>query len=101
MKSDQPNIKAAESRDGFRVAVTWARGRRAGLTDVIDLAASINGYKLFRPLRADRQRFEGVRPVDYGWAIAWPERDEDEYLMDIGADTLERMAIKQSADNRN
>jgi hypothetical protein len=67
--------------------VTWSVGRRAGHVDRIDIAPTINTYKIFRALRNNPKLFETARVIDDGNAIAWDGPD-----LELSAEALEAAA---------
>lgn len=83
-----PKIANVKAHDAYRVAVTWAKGKRAGEHTVVDLAAMILAYKMFRPLREDLELFKTVHVSAGGSIIAW---GKDEAL-DLAASSVERLA---------
>lgn len=82
----QPRIRdvAAGSRP-LHVVVTWADDS----VSEIDLSEPIGRLKVLRPLRR-KGKFSQVKAGEWGWSIAWADD------MEIGADTLWRMAQEQA-----
>ncbi|MGH7194672.1 MAG: helix-turn-helix domain-containing protein [Candidatus Saccharimonadales bacterium] len=73
------------------VLVSWKNG---GDPDRIDLAELIRGLKGLAPLR-DPALFRKVRVKNWAWAIEWPRRGGG---LDIGAETLRRLAREQKGE---
>jgi hypothetical protein len=80
----------------LRVNVTWSRGVREGITEVIDLAPIINSMKYFRPLRSDPELFATVHPIVYGAAVAWGEDDERPQRYELRA-FIQRQDLTETA----
>ena len=87
----QPRIEAVEAERPFRVRVHWAGNAE---TDRVDLKALVHRLKGLAPLR-DPKLFKQVRVKDWGWAIEWRVRGQE---IDIGADTLWKLALEQNGD---
>lgn len=81
-----PRLAAVHGAEGFRVAVVWAAGKRAGRQEIVDLAPQIMRYRLFAPVRNDPALFAALRLVDDGTVIAWTDD------IDMAATTVERLA---------
>jgi hypothetical protein len=84
-----PEIAVARYVRDHVVAITWAAGSRAGLTEEVDLAPIIMQYKAFAPLRANPALFAAVEIVEGGDGLGW-----DEGRIDLAATTLERLAAE-------
>jgi hypothetical protein len=67
------------------IRVAW----QDGTTDVVDLSPMILAYKVFRLLHKDPTLFRTVALGYLGGSITWGGD------MDIGADTIERLAVAQ------
>lgn len=78
------------------VVVSWVAGPRRDKVEFIDLAPALFTYKLYQPLRCDRDLFRTVHVIDDGAAIAWGDDD----AIDMAATTVERLAEEamQAAD---
>ncbi len=63
----------------FSIAVQWADGLRAGMTETIDLSPIIDSFKIFRPLRNNEPLFRTARLIDDGDAVAWSGTDIEMY----------------------
>jgi hypothetical protein len=87
----QPRIAAVEAERPFRVRVHWAGSTE---TDRVDLKALVHRLKGLAPLR-DPKLFKQVRVKEWGWAIEWPVRGQE---IDVGADTLWKLALEQKGD---
>src|SRR3954467_406671 len=74
--------------DARCVVVSWVSGPRQGKAEIVDLAPDIFAYKLYQPLRADRDLFNTVHVIDGGAALAWGTDD----AIDMAATTVERLA---------
>jgi hypothetical protein len=83
-----PLIADVTAATPYSVLVTWQSGARAGLVEMVDLAPHILTYKLYRPLRENRELFATVRVIADGAAIGWG-RDEE---IDMPATAVERLA---------
>src|SRR3954465_14728660 len=70
------------------VVVSWIAGPRRDKAEFIDLAPAVFTYKLYQPLRADRDLFRTVHLIEGGAAIAWGDDD----AIDMAATTVERLA---------
>lgn len=87
----QPRIAAVEAERPFRVRVHWAGSTE---TDRVDLKALVHRLKGLAPLR-DAKLFKHVRVKEWGWAIEWRVRGQE---IDIGADTLWKLALEQKGE---
>ncbi len=87
----QPRIAAVEPEAPFRVRVQWAGSTE---TDRVDLKALVHRLKGLAPLRAPKV-FKQVRIKEWGWAIEWRVRGQE---IDIGADTLWKLALEQKGE---
>ncbi len=86
MKTDSevPVIAAASAVGEWKVQVQWRGGPRAGETEVVDLAPMVLRFRIYAPLRGDRELFEGVRVADEGRSLVWGPDD----AIDLSADAL-------------
>jgi acyl dehydratase len=84
-----PRISGVRPVEGLAVAITWASGRRAGRTDVVDLAPVVKTLRFYRPLRHDAALFANVTVTEDGSALAW-----DGGRLDMAATTVERLAAE-------
>jgi Protein of unknown function (DUF2442) len=82
----QPRLKAAKAEEHGRLLVRWIDGSTS-LIDLSDLIARLKGLELLH----DPAVFAKLRVGDFGWAAIWPDD------IDIGADTLFRLAVEQRA----
>lgn len=87
----QPKIKAVTAAPAFAVSIAWSTASRVDRIDLKDLIRSLKGLA---PLR-NRDLFKQVRVKEWGWAIEWPWRGSE---IDIGADTLRRLALEQNGE---
>jgi DNA-binding XRE family transcriptional regulator len=87
----QPRIESITAERPYRVLVSWTGG---SAPDRIDLKALVQSLKGLAPLR-DAQFFRKVRVKEWGWAIEWPRRGG---ALDIGAETLWRLALEQKGE---
>jgi hypothetical protein len=78
-------ISGIKTLSGFRLVVTWAEGARLGRIDEVDLSPMIKGYKVYRPLRENPEKFLTARLIEDGDAVAWDG-------MEMSADAIESMA---------
>jgi DNA-binding transcriptional regulator YiaG len=82
-----PRIEAVEAgEEPFTLRVRWAHGEE----NVIDVSGLIETYRMFTPLRSDRETFVAVTVGEYGTHVAWSED------VDMAASTLWRLAQEQS-----
>jgi hypothetical protein len=86
--TDTPNIKAVRADEGRSIVVLW----RGGAESVVDLAAFVDEYAVFAPLRRDDERFRAVEVGEWGWCARWSDD------MEISSDTLRRLALEQGAE---
>jgi hypothetical protein len=91
MDSGTPAPRLGGIRVGphFQLEVTWAAGKRAGHTEIIDLWPAINRYKIYRPLRADRSLFATARLLDDGYVVEWNGRD-----LEMSADLIDALVTQ-------
>jgi hypothetical protein len=94
MQPAQPKIRAVRADTGRRLVVTW----KGGAESVVDVAPHLARYAIFAPLRPDakgkargKTLFRAVTLGDWGWSVHWTDD------MEIGADTLWRLALEQGA----
>ena len=91
-----PTIERVEPANGpYSLLVKWATGRRVG-EEVIDLAPHLFAFKVYRPLRDDRDLFAKVTVSDDGTAVLWPG-DVD---LEVSADALEELAEDKMTSER-
>lgn len=83
--SPLPTVVDVESAQKNSVKITW----QDGTVSMIDLSTIIAQFKIFRPLRNNREIFERVSLGYMGASITWGND------MEIGADTLERLEAIQ------
>ncbi len=83
-----PLIADVAAGAGYSVMITWQSGARAGLLETVDLAPHILTFKLYRPLRENRELFETVHVTADGAAIGWGRDDE----IDMPATAVEHLA---------
>jgi len=86
--TDAPNIKAVRPDEGRSIVVLW----RGGAESVVDLAAFLDEYAVFAPLRRDDERFRAAEVGEWGWCARWSDD------MEISSDTLRRLALEQGAE---
>ena len=82
-----PSLAVLRYVDGHRVAVTWAEGPRAGLTETVDLGPALRRYRVYTPLRTDLALFATVEIVGDGTALAW-----NDGRLDMSAVMVEHLA---------
>lgn len=83
----QPNIRAIAPAQGRTLEITWASGKG----DRVDLAGLIADLAGLATLD-DAGAFRAVAVGEDGWSLIWPNGVE------IGADTLWRMAREQAGE---
>lgn len=87
-----PTIASVAKATGpFDLVIVWASGSRKGQTDVLDAAAQIQTFKVYRPLREDSELFARVAVSDDGTAVVWPGSAD----LEISADALEELVEQQ------
>jgi hypothetical protein len=85
----QPRIKAVSAgARPLHLTVTWADET----TSDVDLTELVKELKVFEPLDDNPTAFANVGVGDYGWSVRWSDE------VDLGADTLWRMALEQRGD---
>jgi hypothetical protein len=82
----QPRIQKVAATDGARLRLGWIDGS----TSVADLSELIERLEGLATLR-NPEVLAAARVGDFGWAVAWSDD------IDIGADTLFRLAVEQKA----
>src|SRR5215510_3177909 len=82
-----PRISEIRALPDFRLAIVWAEGSRTGRADFVDLAPVINTYKLYRPLRNNKELFQTARLVDHGNVVEWGDG-----TIDMPAELIEDIA---------
>ncbi len=80
-----PTVSTIEPMGELSLRVTWGDGH----TDIVDLSSLIQTFKVFLPLRQNRLLFTQVSVGYLGASVTWGGD------MDIGADTLKRLAELQ------
>src|SRR5215510_13336588 len=86
-----PRISEIRALPDFRLAIVWAEGSRTGRADFVDLAPVINTYKLYRPLRNNKELFQTARLVDHGNVVEWGDGTIDmpaELIQDIANEAM-------------
>ncbi len=73
------------------VKIAWLDGYEA----IVDLRPAISEGKIFECLRRSPNRFDGVKPSEFGHSIYWLDDKGDE--IDFGSDSLRRRAERQAA----
>lgn len=86
-----PRIDSVVAEAPYRVCVSW---KNRAAPDRIDLEPLISALKGLAPLR-NPELFRKVRAKPWGWAIEWPHRGGG---IDIGAETLRRLALEQTGE---
>ena len=81
-------IACIAAEHGHSVRISWAEGRHAGTTSLIDLTPEILTHRIYRPLRANAELFSSVHVVGEGSAIAWGEHG----AIEMAAAALEKLA---------
>jgi hypothetical protein len=82
----QPRIQKVAAEDGARLRLHWIDGS----TSIAEVSELIERLEGLAPLR-EPLVFATARVGDFGWAVAWSDD------LDIGADTLFRLAVEQKA----
>jgi DNA-binding transcriptional regulator YiaG len=86
-KKTIPRIEAVEAGEQpFTLHIRWTHGEES----LIDVSGMIATFRVFTPLRSDREMFAAVKVGEYGTHIAWSED------IDMAASTLWRLAQEQS-----
>lgn len=83
-----PQVASVSADDDAHLTVTWAAGTRAGRSETIDIAPAIFRYRVYAPLRGDRDLFRSVHVAQEGFAIAWGHDD----AIDMASTMLEHLA---------
>ncbi|ACA15676.1 hypothetical protein M446_1150 [Methylobacterium sp. 4-46] len=84
-----PSVAHVEASEGlYSVTITWGEGPRMGRVDLVDLAPMIFTYKVFAPLRENRDLFRSVRVGEWGGSIEWEGNDD----LAVAATTLADLA---------
>lgn len=82
-----PRIRAVHPRANWQIEVVWNDSSDTKPV-IVDLAPALFSYKIYRPLRDDRQLFETVHVSANGAAVAWGPDD----AIDMSASTIEHLA---------
>lgn len=91
-----PRLGGVRSINGGSVRVNWLQGRREGRTETVDLSPLIDNFKIYEPLRRNKDLFATAHLIDNGNAIAWGDDD----AIDMAATSIERLAEEaMSADD--
>jgi hypothetical protein len=84
---ETPNITGVRADRDRCIIVTW----KGGAESLVDLSQHLSEYAVFAPLRADDDLFRATQVGEWGWCVHWSDD------MEISADTLWRLALKQGA----
>jgi hypothetical protein len=92
LQIDPPGIRRVRADADRRLIVTWKNGGESE----VDVAPHFAGHAVFAPIRLEapgtaETLFRAVRVGDWGWSVRWSDD------MEIGADTLWRLALEQGA----
>src|SRR5215831_5322396 len=68
------------------VSVRWAKGKRQGREDRVDLSPLIDTLRFYAPLRKSQALFETAHLIDDGYAVAWGNG-----AIDMSAESVERL----------
>jgi len=82
-----PVLASVKSEASLQVRVTWKESLRPHEEDVVDLSPLINSFKMYRPLRKNKDLFRDVRVSEDGNAISWGDGS-----IDMSATAIERLA---------
>lgn len=85
-----PVIDSVRAAGDLRIEVRWKAGPRKGIAEFVDLSPLIGQFKLYKPLRHDRELFANVRLADGGRALQWADG-----TIDMAATSVERLAGEQ------
>lgn len=85
-----PRIRSVRAEDNFGVVVEWIEGVGASHTELVDLSPIIQQFKLYKPLRENRDLFESVRLANDGETLEWGDGE-----IDMAAESVERLAGEQ------
>ena len=83
-----PKIAKIEVIDHLIVRVEWSEGSRANRIDFVDLSPMINTFRLYRPLREDKELFSTLHLIEGGRILAWGDDDQ----IDMVADNVQELA---------
>lgn len=82
--SPMPVLASIAWKHDHVVALTWAGGPRAGLSEEVDLGPAVRRYRAFAPLRA-LDVFAAPRLIDEGNVVAWGD-------VEMAVTTIEHLA---------
>jgi hypothetical protein len=82
-----PRLGGVRAIDSSNVAVNWIEGMRAGRSEAINLLPLIDNFKIYEPLRHNKELFSTVHLIEDGNAIAWGDG-----AIDMAATSIERLA---------
>jgi hypothetical protein len=86
-KKKLPRIRAASAANkGYVLNICWDHGEE----NPVDVSGLIENFRVFAPLRKNRELFRRVRVGPYGTDIVWTDD------IDMVVDTLWRLAQEQS-----
>lgn len=83
-----PRIAKVEVVDHLVIRVEWSEGSRVKRADVVDLSPMINTFRLYRPLRENKELFETIHLIERGRVLAWGDDDQ----IDMLADNVQELA---------
>jgi len=86
----QPRIEAVAAKRPYRILISWSDGGH----DLVGIGCLVRSLRGLAPLR-DREMFKKVRVKEWGWAIEWTHSGGE---LDIGAETLWRLALEQKGE---
>lgn len=82
-----PRIAAVSAgKKSHTLLIRWAHGG----TDIVDVSAQLDKFRVYAPLRQNAALFRRVRVGEHGTDIVWSDQ------LDMSADTLWRLAQEQS-----
>ena len=86
-KKKLPGIRAVSpAKKAYVLNICWDSGEE----NLVDVSGLIESFRVFAPLRKDRELFRRVHVGPYGTDIVWTDD------IDMAADTLWRLAREQS-----
>jgi hypothetical protein len=77
-----PRISKVQAVEHLVIRVEWSEGNRANRNEIVDLSPMINTFRLYRPLRENKELFRTVHLIERGRILAWGDDDEIDMLVD-------------------
>ena len=77
-----PKIAKVEVVDHLVIRVEWLEGSRAKRADIVDLSPMINTFRLYRPLRENKELFRTIHLIEGGRILAWGDDDQIDMVVD-------------------